>query len=91
MKWLLLAGKLVTAFAWLLMFYNLVAPFTGDIAVILNILLAVTVFMHCFQTIIFHTLFNKLLPLNKGDYLQVFMFGVFSLLHYRQQVLDKQK
>ena len=91
MKWVLIAGKLATAFAWLMMFYNLVTPFEGNIAAILNILLAVTVFMHCFQTIIFHTLFNQLLPLKKVDYLQVFMFGVFSLLQYRQQVLDKQK
>ena len=43
MKWVLIAGKLATAFAWLMMFYNLVTPFEGNIAAILNILLAVTV------------------------------------------------
>ncbi|MCL1056572.1 DUF1145 domain-containing protein [Shewanella gelidimarina] len=91
MKLALLLGKLATALAWLMMFYNLASPFDGNIAVILNILLAVTVFMHGFQTIIFHTIFKSLIALKKGDYLQVFIFGVFSLLQYRQQVLAQQK
>jgi putative membrane protein len=91
MKPILILGKLATAFAWLMMFYNLAAPFDGNIAAILNILLAVTVFMHCFQTIIFHTIFNSLIALKKGDYLQVFIFGVFSLLQYRQLILAQQK
>lgn len=91
MKWLLLAGKLVTAFAWLMMCYNLVVPFEGNIAVILTVLLVVTILMHCVQTVIFYALFSPLLALKKADYLQVFMFGVFSLLQYRQHVLNLQK
>lgn len=90
MKAMLVLGKIVTAFAWLMMLYNLISPFAGNIAVILNILFAMTILMHCFQTVIFHSLFSKLLPLKKSDYLQVFLFGVFSLLQYRQQVMDKQ-
>ncbi|ABZ74861.1 protein of unknown function DUF1145 [Shewanella halifaxensis HAW-EB4] len=90
MKAMLVLGKIVTAFAWLMMLYNLVSPFAGNIAVILNILFAMTIFMHCFQTLIFHTMFKPLLPLKKSDYLQVFLFGVFSLLQYRKQVMDKQ-
>ncbi|PKH57200.1 hypothetical protein CXF83_03260 [Shewanella sp. Choline-02u-19] len=91
MKLVLLLGKLATALAWLMMFYNLAVPFDGNIAVILNILLAVTVLMHSFQTMIFHTIFKSLIALKKSDYLQVFIFGVFSLLQYRQQVLAQQK
>lgn len=91
MKLTLILGKLATVFAWLIMLYNLTTPFDGNIAVILNILLAITVFMHCFQTIIFHIIFNSLIALKKSDYLQVFIFGIFSLLQYRQQVLVKQK
>ncbi|WOT05437.1 DUF1145 domain-containing protein [Shewanella youngdeokensis] len=91
MKALLVIGKWITAFVWLLMIFNLFMPLNGNVAIILNILLAITVFMHGFQTVIFHTLFNTLLPLKKRDYLQVFLFGVFSLLQYRQQVLTQQK
>ncbi|MCG9731617.1 DUF1145 domain-containing protein [Shewanella sp. Isolate13] len=90
MKAMLVLGKIVTAFAWLMMLYNLAMPFEGNVSVILNILFVMTIFMHCFQTFIFHTLFNTLLPLKKSDYLQVFLFGVFSLLQYRRQVMDKQ-
>ncbi|WP_028769410.1 MULTISPECIES: DUF1145 domain-containing protein [Shewanella] len=90
MKAMLVLGKLITGFAWIMMLYNLMVPFAGNIAVVLNILFAMTILMHCFQTLIFHTMFKSLLPLKKSDYLQVFLFGVFSLLHYRKQVLDKQ-
>ncbi|MCL1147256.1 DUF1145 domain-containing protein [Shewanella sp. 10N.261.52.F9] len=90
MKAMLVLGKVVTGFAWLMMLYNLVVPFDGSVAVVLNILFAMTIFMHCFQTFIFHSLFSKLLELKKSDYLQVFLFGVFSLLQYRKQVMDNQ-
>ncbi|GIU16582.1 MULTISPECIES: DUF1145 domain-containing protein [unclassified Shewanella] len=90
MKVMLVLGKLVTGLAWVMMLYNLVVPFAGNISVVLNILFAMTIFMHCFQTLIFHTMFKPLLQLKKSDYLQVFLFGVFSLLQYRKQVMDKQ-
>ncbi|MGS0676592.1 DUF1145 domain-containing protein [Shewanella sp. 0m-4] len=90
MKVMLILGKIVTAFAWLMMLYNIAFPFEGGIAVALNILFVMTILMHCFQTFIFHSLFSQLLTLRKSDYLQVFLFGVFSLLQYRKQVLDKQ-
>ncbi|GIU40158.1 hypothetical protein TUM4438_00690 [Shewanella sairae] len=90
MNIMLVLGKLVTGVAWLMMVYNLIMPFDGSVAVVLNILFAMTIFMHCFQTFIFHSLFSKLLELKKSDYLQVFLFGVFSLLQYRKQVMDKQ-
>jgi len=32
-------------------------------------------------------LFKTLLPLTKLDYLHVFIFGIFSLLAYRQKVM----
>ncbi|MCL1090635.1 DUF1145 domain-containing protein [Shewanella profunda] len=80
-------GKTITLVAWLMMIYNLIIPFDGNVAIILNILLGITSMMHCFQVAIFHMLFKNLLPLNKKDYLQVFIFGIFSLLVYRQRVL----
>ncbi|MGL5665574.1 MAG: DUF1145 domain-containing protein, partial [Shewanella sp.] len=61
------------------------------IGIILNILLGITCLMHCFQVAIFHMLFKNLLTLRKQDYLQVFIFGVFSLLSYRRQVLAQAK
>lgn len=84
-------GKAITLIAWLMMAYNLVMPFAGNIGIILNILLGITCLMHCFQVAIFHMLFKNLLALRKQDYLQVFIFGVFSLLSYRQQVLAQVK
>ncbi len=81
-------GKAITLVAWLMMAYNLAVPFEGNIALMLNILLGITCLMHCFQVAIFHTMFNRLLPLTKKDYLQVFIFGFFSLLSYRQRILS---
>ncbi|MGP1782908.1 DUF1145 domain-containing protein, partial [Shewanella frigidimarina] len=50
MKVMLILGKIVTAFAWLMMLYNIAFPFEGGIAVALNILFVMTILMHCFQT-----------------------------------------
>jgi len=80
-------GKAITLIAWLMMAYNLVIPFEGNVAITLNILFAITCMMHCFQVAIFYMLFKTLLPLTKQDYLQVFIFGIFSLLAYRQRVM----
>ncbi|ASF16202.1 MULTISPECIES: DUF1145 domain-containing protein [Shewanella] len=87
MSFLINMGKAITLIAWLMMAYNLVMPFADNIGIILNILLGITCLMHCFQVAIFHMLFKNLLTLRKQDYLQVFIFGVFSLLSYRRQVL----
>ncbi|MDL3986729.1 DUF1145 domain-containing protein [Shewanella xiamenensis] len=91
MSFLINMGKAITLIAWLMMAYNLVMPFAGNIGIILNILLGITCLMHCFQVAIFHMLFKTLLTLRKQDYLQVFIFGVFSLLSYRRQVLAQAK
>lgn len=82
-------GKAITLIAWLMMAYNLVIPFESNVAITLNILFAITCMMHCFQVAIFHMLFKTLLPLTKQDYLQVFIFGIFSLLAYRQRVMTQ--
>ena len=82
-------GKAITLIAWLMMAYNLAIPFEGKVAIILNILFGITCIMHCFQVAIFHMLFKTLQPLTKQDYLQVFIFGIFSLLAYRQQVMTQ--
>lgn len=80
-------GKAITLIAWLMMAYNLAMPFGGKVSIILNILFGVTCIMHCFQVAIFHVLFKSLLRLTKQDYLQVLIFGIFSLLAYRQRVM----
>ncbi|MEC4728751.1 DUF1145 domain-containing protein [Shewanella sp. D64] len=89
MKFMIAAGKAITLVAWFMMGYNLVMPFEGDISLILNTLLLLTLVMHSIQTLIFHRLFKTLLPLTQSDYLNVFVFGVFSLLSYRREVLAK--
>ncbi|MDF0533397.1 DUF1145 domain-containing protein [Shewanella yunxiaonensis] len=90
MRATILFGKSITALAWLLMVFNLLHPFAGNIAIILNILLGVTTMMHGLQTLIFYTLFNQALPLAKADYVKAFIFGVFALLEYRQKLLQQQ-
>ncbi|MBW8185307.1 DUF1145 domain-containing protein [Shewanella nanhaiensis] len=89
MKFIVTTGKAITILAWCMMGYNLVMPFNGEISLILNTLLLLTLVMHGIQTLIFHRLFKTLLPLNHSDYLNVFAFGVFSLLAYRREVIEK--
>ncbi len=91
MKPLITLGKLITLFAWGVMLYNLVMPFEGQISTILNILLVVTCVMHGIQVLIFHSLFKALMELNAKAHFSVFLFGVFSLLEYRQAVLNKMQ
>lgn len=88
MKFLIAVGKVITLGVWAIMAYNLVIPFEGSIAVILNLFFAMTIFMHCFQVVIFHNLFKSLLTLKKSDYFNVFVFGACSLFTYRKQVMD---
>ncbi|WP_282166740.1 DUF1145 domain-containing protein [Shewanella japonica] len=88
MKFFITAGKSFTLLTWLVMFYNLFIPFEGQVSIILNILLLITVMMHFFQLLIFHTMFSSLLKLKIIDYIKVYFFGVFGLLVYRQKVLD---
>ena len=83
----IITGKAITLLAWLIMAYNLVQPFEGNIAVILNILFAVTLFMHGFQVVIFYARFKSRLTLHKSDYLNVLTFGIFSLLSYRRKMM----
>lgn len=90
MKWLISAGKIITVVAIIIMIYNLIVPFSEIISVILNVMLAFTLVIHLVQVISFHKIFAPLLPLSKKDYWQVFIFGVFSLMEYRQQVLALQ-
>lgn len=87
MSLLINLGKTITLVAWLMMLYNLIMPFDGNVAIVLNIIFGITCMMHCFQVAIFHMLFKSLLSLRKTDYLQVFIFGIFSLLVYRQRVM----
>jgi putative membrane protein len=87
MKALIRVGKAITLCAWLLMLYNLLMPIGDTISQLLSLLLLLTVVMHCVQLLIFHRLFSPLLPLGKADYGAVLLFGVFSLLDYRQRVL----
>ncbi|MCG9697900.1 DUF1145 domain-containing protein [Shewanella sp. Isolate11] len=91
MKIFILGGKVVTLFAWIVMIYNLFMPIEGNIGILLNMLFAVTLLMHCVQVLIFHTLFKSLMTIRKTDYLSVLLFGVFSLLAYRQQILANGK
>ncbi|WP_144211539.1 DUF1145 domain-containing protein [Shewanella donghaensis] len=91
MKYFIVIGKSFTLITWLVMFYNLFMPLEGQVSIILNILLFITAVMHCFQLLIFNTMFSSLLKLSALDYLKVYFFGVFGLLEYRQKVLELDK
>ncbi|WP_076538188.1 DUF1145 domain-containing protein [Shewanella sp. UCD-KL21] len=91
MKFFIISGKSLTLIMWLVMFYNVFMPFEGQVSIVLNILLFITIIMHFFQLLIFHTMFSSLLKLSLVDYLKVYFFGVFGLLEYRQQVLELDK
>ena len=89
MKMVILIGKAITLFAWAVMIYNLFAPAEGNIGMLLTLLLAITLVMHGLQTLIFRTLFKPLMTLGFRQYLNVMLFGVFSLLEYRQRVMQQ--
>jgi putative membrane protein len=90
MKMMILAGKGITLFAWGVMLYNLFFPIEGNVGTLLSILLAITLVMHSFQVLIFHMLFKSLMVIKKSHYFAVLLFGVFSLLAYRQRLLATQ-
>ncbi|QYJ97465.1 DUF1145 domain-containing protein [Shewanella alkalitolerans] len=89
MKMVILIGKGITLFAWAVMLYNLFVPAEGNIGMLLTLLLGITLVMHGLQTLIFRTLFKPLMTIGYGDYLSVMLFGVFSLLEYRQRVMQQ--
>ena len=91
MRLIITAGKAITLVAWIMMGYNLVMPFVGDLSLVLNILLLITLLMHGLQTLVLHHLCKTRLSLTRSDYLNVFVFGVFSLLSYRREVLMSPK
>ena len=91
MRLIITAGKAITLVAWIMMGYNLIMPFEGDLSLVLNILLLITLLMHGLQTLVLHHLCKTRLSLTRNDYLNVFVFGVFSLLSYRREVLMSPK
>ena len=91
MRLIITAGKAITLVAWIMMGYNLVMPFVGDLSLVLNILLLITLLMHGLQTLVLHHLCKTRLSLTRSDYLNVVVFGVFSLLSYRREVLMSPK
>ena len=42
MSLLINLGKTITLVAWLMMFYNLIMPFDGNVAIVLNIIFGIT-------------------------------------------------
>lgn len=86
MKLIIFLGKAITLITIGLMLINLVSPFDGRLSLIFNLLLVCTIFMHGIQVAIFHTAFSKQLSLSIKDYLNVFIFGVFSMLQYKNRL-----
>lgn len=85
MSRVIVAGQLCTLAAWLVMGYNLAMPFAAPISLALNILLGITVVMHAVQVVYFHLSYRRLTQPTPLDYLMIGVFGIFSLLRYRQQ------
>lgn len=91
MKHFIKFGYGLTAITWAVMLFNVFVPFEGNIQLLLWALLLITSVMHGLQVLIFHTMFSQQLTLKTLDYLTVFCFGIFGLLHYRQRVIDLGK
>ncbi len=89
MKMLILGGKAITLFFWVMMIYNLIMPFNGNISNLLNFLFFTMLAMHSLQVLMFHNLFKSLMKIENKHYLSVLIFGAFSLLAYRREVLNK--
>ncbi len=91
MKMIMLGGKTITLLFWIMMIYNLFIPFEGGISTLLNLLFFITLVMHSFQVLMFYTLFKSLMKIEKKHYFSVLIFGAFSLLTYRREVLNNQQ
>ena len=86
MKFVILIGKIITLAAFMLMLANLIFPFGGKVSLIFNLLLACTILIHGIQVAIFKSTFSQQMTLNGKDYLNVFIFGVFSLMEYKNKL-----
>lgn len=84
----ILAGKALFSLVWLVLVWNLIAPFPGNTAYALYAMFAFMLIMHGIQSAIFIRAFAKPYNLNAWEKWSFLFFGVFALLHIRQKYMQ---
>ncbi|MDX1706353.1 DUF1145 domain-containing protein [Pseudidiomarina sp.] len=79
-------GRILFALVWGALLANLVWPFPGKGFALFLILLFVLLAIHLLQLLMFVTVYGDKIKWQRGDYLQVIVFGVIGWL----AVLQKQ-
>ncbi len=79
-------GRILFALVWGALLANLVWPFPGKGFALFLILLFVLLAIHLLQLLMFVTVYGDKIKWQRGDYLQIIVFGVIGWL----AVLQKQ-
>lgn len=87
MKALLFLAKAAISLMWLILLFNIVSPFPGEIATMLYIIGAFLLVMHAMQTLIFVRAFSGKIPMTRWDKSAILLFGVFALIDIRRKYL----
>lgn len=85
MKWLINLAKAMILFVWLVLIFNLFAPFPGKAAIALYIMTGFLVFMHLLQMLIFIGAFGDKINISSWEKWSILIFGIFALLGIREK------
>ncbi|MGQ4276806.1 DUF1145 domain-containing protein [Pseudidiomarina sp. E22-M8] len=80
MNALVWVGRLVFAVIWGAMLANIIWPFPGKGFPLFLILLLVLVALHLLQLLMFTTVYREHIQWRRGDFWQIFLFGVVGWL-----------
>lgn len=85
-------GRVIFAGLWAVLLANLVWPFPGSAFPVFLLLLGILVLMHLMQLAMFVATYRQTITWRRGDYWQIFFFGIVGwlALMQRQQRLDQQ-
>lgn len=73
-------GRFIFAGIWSVMFANLVSPFPGKGFPFFLLLMGILIVLHLLQLLMFTTVYKDHIHWRRGDYWQVFIFGVIGWL-----------
>lgn len=81
-------GRVVFAGLWLVLLMNLAMPFPGAAFGVFLLLLGILVLMHLMQLGMFVATYKHSLQWQRGDYWQIFFFGIvgwLAIMHRNQR------
>ncbi|MFC0446036.1 DUF1145 domain-containing protein [Pseudidiomarina halophila] len=91
MSALVWVGRLAFAVIWGAMLANIVWPFPGKGFPLFLILLFVLVALHLLQLLMFTTVYREHIQWRRGDFWQIFLFGVIGWLAIVQAQPGRKK